>query len=179
MNTEILIGSPRKNGNTATMAKVLANELLNKSVDINTTFLYDYEIKPCIDCRGCKKGDLVCVLKDDYAFFSERMESADIIVFGTPIYWYGPTAKTKLLIDRFRPYFTSKKLQGKKAILLLPAGDGAGDCDLTIEMFCRVFKTLGIEYLGAVTSKSYDIGDAANDDKLRSNIMELIEHFSS
>lgn len=172
MKAEILIGSPRKNGNTATMAKVLANELLSKSVDVNTTFLYDYEIKPCTDCRGCKKSDLVCVLKDDYALLSERLESANILVFGTPIYWYGPTAKIKLLIDRFRPYFTSKKLQGKKAVLLLPAGD----CDLTIEMFRRVFETLGIEYLGAVTSKSYDIGDAVKDACLQPNIFELLNH---
>jgi multimeric flavodoxin WrbA len=175
MKAEILIGSPRKNGNTATMAKELANELLSRSVDVNIPFLYDYEIKPCTDCRGCKKGDLTCVLKDDYSLLCQRMEGADIIVFGTPIYWYGPTAKTKLLIDRFRPYFSSKKLHGKKAALLLPAGDGASDCDLTIEMFRRVFETLGIDYLGAVTSKSYNIGDAEKDPDLHNNIGKLIQ----
>ena len=43
------------------------------------------------------------------------MDEADIIIFGTPNYWYGPTAKMKLLIDRMRPYIANEKLNGKKA----------------------------------------------------------------
>lgn len=179
MKAEILIGSPRKNGNTAAMAKILTDELMSKKIDVNISSLYDYDIKPCTDCRSCKSGDLTCVLKDDYSLLCRRIEDADILVIGTPIYWYGPTAKTKLLIDRFRPYFTSKKLEGKKAALLLPAGDGAVDCDLTIEMFRRVFETLGIEYLGVVTSKLYNIGDAEKDSNLKSSITELGHCFIS
>ncbi|MGD9365976.1 MAG: NAD(P)H-dependent oxidoreductase [Desulfobacteraceae bacterium] len=45
------------------------------------------------------------------------MDEADLIIFGTPNYWYGPTAKMKLLIDRMRPYVTNEKLKGKKQLL--------------------------------------------------------------
>ncbi|HPJ46632.1 MAG TPA: flavodoxin family protein [Tenuifilaceae bacterium] len=167
----MLIGSPRKNGNTSTMSKMLARNLGNGK--LSTFFLYDYQISPCTDCRKCKKGDLVCTVSDDLDEIYKRIESADVIVFGTPIYWYGPTAKMKLLIDRLRPYFQNKKLNGKKAALLLPAGDGEKDCDLTIEMFKRIFRTLGVEYLGVVTSCAYDIGDAINDANLEEYLKSL------
>lgn len=170
-NIVMLIGSPRKNGNTSTMSKMLASNL--KSSKQSTYFLYDYQIIPCTDCRMCKKGDLFCSVSDDLNEIYRSLESADIIVFGTPIYWFGPTAKMKLLIDRLRPYFQNKKLNGKKAALLLPAGDGEKDCDLTIEQFKRIFRTLGVEYLGAVTSCAYEIGDAENDEKLSEKINSL------
>ena len=56
---------------------------------------------------------------------------------------------------------------------ILAAGTGEADCDLTIEMFKRTFDALGIEYLGAVTSKAYDIGDAEKDQKALNEIQYL------
>jgi multimeric flavodoxin WrbA len=99
----------------------------------------------------------------DLHLIYEKIEKCDIIVIGTPIYWYNPTAKTKLFIDRLRPYFVNKKLIGKKVALILSAGSGAGDCDLTIETFKRICAALGMEYMGEVISESYNIGDAEND----------------
>lgn len=167
----ILIGSPRKKGNTSIMVSLLENEL--KESSISKHYLYDYQILPCTDCRGCKKGDKTCIVRDDLPLINQEMESADVIVFGTPIYWYGPTAKMKLLIDRLRPYYVNRKLEGKKGALLLPAADGECDCDITIEMFQRIFKTLGIEYLGRVSTQAFDAGDCLNDQRLSPSIKNL------
>jgi len=101
------------------------------------------------------------------------MENADVIVFGTPIYWFGPTAKMKLLIDRLRPYFTNKKLAGKNGAVILSAGSGAGDCDLAVEMFKRIFRALEINFVGNVLSQSYDAGDASADKEAIYNIEQL------
>lgn len=157
--SEIIIGSPRKNGNTFLLSQKLVDCIDKTRIETTYTFLADHKIYPCTDCRGCKKGKLICIKKDDMQPIYARFDNSDIIIIGTPIYWYGPTAQTKILIDRFRPYFGNKKLAGKKAALLLPAGDGEVDCDLTIEMFTRIFKTLGFNFLGAITAKAYDIGD--------------------
>jgi multimeric flavodoxin WrbA len=162
-NVEVLVGSPRKNGNTSIMANYLQDNLKKEGISSNISFLYDIEIKPCTDCRACKKGNMNCVLKDEASLLYSRMEKADIIVFGTPIYWFGPSATMKLFIDRLRPYYLSNKLAGKKAALLLPAGEGAKDCDLTIEMFKRIFQTLGMVYLWAVESMAYNPGDVIED----------------
>jgi multimeric flavodoxin WrbA len=151
----ILIGSPRKNGNTSILAEHLV-KFLSKDKKIKKLYLYDYNLKPCVDCRVCKKGEMVCALKDGMEELYASIDDSDVIIIGTPIYWFGPTAQTKLLLDRFRPYYVNKKLKGKRAALILPAGTGALDCDLTIEMFKRAFKALGVDFLGAVTSESYD-----------------------
>jgi len=57
--------------------------------------------------------------------------------------------------------------------LLLPAGSAPGDCDLTIEMFKRVFKTLQVEMVGVVTAKAYDEGDVLKDEVAMKQICEL------
>ena len=85
----------------------------------------------------------------------------------------------KLLIDRLRPYYGNKRLKGKKAALILPAGTGEADCDLTIEMFKRSFDALGIEYLGAVTSKASDIGDTEKDQRAIGQIKQLASRINN
>lgn len=171
-NILILNGSPRKKGNTNILIEHLC-KFLPENKKIKTSYLYDFNIKPCIDCRACKNGELVCVLKDGMDKLYTNIEESDLMIIGTPIYWFGPTAQTKLLVDRFRPYYVNKKLNGKKAALILPAGTGASDCDLTIEMFKRSFEALGVEYWGVVTSESYDSGDAYSDNSALQNIEKL------
>ena len=168
----VINGSPRRKGNTAILSEYLITRL-NEKLSVEYLYLYDYKIQPCIDCRACKKGDLVCVLDDGMKELYLKIDEADYIIIGTPIYWFGPTATTKLLLDRFRPYYVNKKLTGKKAALILPAGTGAPDCDLTIEMYKRSFNALGVEFIGAVTSESYDIGDASIDKEASQNIEKL------
>ncbi|MFC2104933.1 flavodoxin family protein [Bacteroidota bacterium] len=168
----ILNGSPRKKGNTAVLSEHLKNNLSN-DINAEQLFLYDYALNPCTDCRACKIDDLKCILDDGMTELYEKIDKADFIIIGTPIYWFGPSAQTKLMLDRFRPYYVNKKLEGKKAALILPAGTGAPDCDLTIEMFKRSFKALGVEFIGNVTSESYDVGDAYNDKDALQNIEKL------
>ncbi|NLB75775.1 MAG: NAD(P)H-dependent oxidoreductase [Crenarchaeota archaeon] len=48
------------------------------------------------------------------------MGKTDVILFGTPLYWYGPLAKMKLFQDHLRPFIGSKKLKGKRDALLFP-----------------------------------------------------------
>ncbi|MCT4589939.1 MAG: flavodoxin family protein [Carboxylicivirga sp.] len=175
MHVSIFIGSPRVNGNTATMANALSKSLKAKGADCRSYYLYQHKIKPCFDCRLCKTEAMECAQKDGMTILYENLEWADVIIFGTPIYWFGPSAQTKLLIDRFRPYFANKKLQGKKAALLLPAGSGEGDCDITIEQFKRVFKALGMEFIDAITLKAYDEEDADEVLKKHDVVQDLVE----
>lgn len=170
-----LIGSPRKNGNTTQMVRYFIDALDKTKNSIETIRLNDSQLEPCIACDVCKTGDLVCNVKDDMKNIYSLLEESDVLVFGTPIYWFGPTAQMKLLIDRLRPFYYNKKLRGKQAALLLPAGSGEGDCDLCIQMFRRIFSALEIKYLDAVTARAYDIGDIQKLPGLPSKINGLIE----
>ena len=157
------IGSPRKGGNT----DILVDELL-KSAQIaghesEKIYLYDQEISPCIDCRKCKKDDYVCVVDDDMQAIYPKIDDADLLVYGTPNYWFGPSANMKLLMDRMRPYGTTKKLKGKKAVVISPAGDGPSASGPLVEMFRRSIDYLGMTYKGAVLGTAYDRGEIKND----------------
>ena len=161
MNILALIGSPRKHGNT----EILVDEILQgaKSIGHATELLrlYDYEILPCLDCRRCKQMEknCSCALSDGMQQIYPQLENSDLIIFATPIYWYGPTAKMKLLIDRLRPFIASRKLNGKKGLIVAPSEEGPGCCGPLLEMFRMSFDYLGIVMAGNILAKAYERGE--------------------
>ena len=116
-----LIGSPRRRGNTDLLVDAALGEAEKHGHKGEKLYLYDYEMRPCVDCRACKQGEKVCVQKDDMSKIYKAIDAADAIILATPIYWYGPTAQMKLLIDRLRPYVANRRLEGKKAYLIAPS----------------------------------------------------------
>lgn len=178
-NILIINGSPRKKGNTSFLSKTLVDTLLYKNYSSEVIRISELKINPCIDCRACKKGSLICVIKDDMQYIYDKMEAAGTIIFATPIYWFGPTAQMKNAIDRLRPFYGNKKLTGKKTAIILAAGSGPDDCDLTLEMFRRISLTLGLNFKGNVMAGVYDAGDAKTQPQLINEISHLVENILS
>jgi len=168
-----LNGSARKRGNT----DILIDQILKGSKEKGHTgeklYLYDYEILPCRDCRDCKKGDYVCTLNDGMKKIHRKMEKADLIIFGTPNYWNGPTAKMKLLIDRMRPFVSNRKLKGKKWIVVSPSAEGPKSCRLLVEMLRRSFDYLGMKFAGKVLAKAYEKGEILENQKTLKKAFEF------
>jgi len=96
-----------------------------------------------------------------------KMQQVDLIIFGTPIYWYGPTGKMKLLIDRMRPFIANGKLKGRKGVVVAPSEEGPKACGPLIEMFHMSFDYLGMELAGKVLARAYEEGE------IRGNQAEL------
>lgn len=165
MNIIGLMGSPRKGGNTDILMDTVLDGAKDNGHEVSKVFVYGAGVGPCLDCRGCKKDELVCVVDDGMQAIYPRLEAADVIVFGTPVYWVGPTGPIKQLFDRLRPYFDTGGLKGKKAVVVAPAGDGPSDADLVVEMFRRSFDMLGIEFIGSVLGKAYDKKEILEDKK--------------
>lgn len=162
-----LIGSPRRGGNTDILADQILLGAKTMGHATEKLCLYDYEILPCIDCRGCKRDEYACVLKDGMEKLYEKLQDCDLIIFGTPIYWYGPTAKMKLLIDRLRPFIASDKLRGKRGIVVVPSEEGPGCCGPLMELFRMSFDYLGMIMAGNILAKAYEKGE------IKDNVEEL------
>jgi multimeric flavodoxin WrbA len=96
-----------------------------------------------------------------------------VIIFGTPMYWYGPTAKMKMLIDRMRPFVANGKLRNKKAIVVTPSAEGPKACDPLLEMFRRSFEYLGIVFAGSIFAKAYEKGEVAENQSKMEEAYEL------
>ncbi|OWZ84539.1 flavodoxin family protein [Natranaerobius trueperi] len=111
MKSLILIGSPRKHGNSG----IVANELQEKlsahknNIDCEKIWVADLDIRPCTACGYCDKVGK-CIIKDEMQPLYTKVEEADIITFISPIYFGSITAQLKTFIDRFQPFYASKFL---------------------------------------------------------------------
>lgn len=168
-----LVGSPRKGGNTDIMVDAVLERAKADGHETEKVYLYEADIGPCIDCRGCSKDDLVCIVEDGMQKLYPKLESAGAIVFGTPVYWVGPTGTMKNLIDRFLPYYGNGRMRGKKAILVAPAGDGPSEGNLLTEMFRRSFEYLKIDFVGYALGKAYDKKEILKDNHAMERAVEL------
>lgn len=117
-----IVGSPRKNGNTHILVSTILEGAAEAGAVVETIFLNDLHIKECNGCHVCWQGKECSKLDDMNGLYSKIIES-DAIIFGTPVYWYGPTALMKLFIDRF-VYFNCPenraKIAGKLAAIAVP-----------------------------------------------------------
>ncbi len=144
-----LVGSPRIGSNTDLLVSLILQGATESKYMTEKVCLYNVDIEPCQHCRVCKKGSNQCILKDGMQMLYPKLQEADVVIFGTPLYWYGQSAKMKLLIDRLRPFISSKKLQGKKPIMVVPSEEGAEACNLTVDMFRLSFKYLEMDLVSA------------------------------
>ena len=156
-----LIGSPRKKGNTDLLVDAALGEATKRGHTGEKLYLYDYAMRPCVDCRACKQGEKVCVQKDDMPKIYRAIDAADALILATPIYWYGPTAQMKLLIDRLRPYVANRRLEGKKAYLIAPSEEGPSACGPLVDSLKMSYKYLGLVYGGEVLVTANEKGEVA------------------
>jgi multimeric flavodoxin WrbA len=95
-------GSPRKDGNTATLIKCVLGELKHEGIDTELVQLGGRKIHGCIACYKCfENKDRRCsVTNDALNECIEKMLDADGIILGSPTYFANVTTEMKALIDR-------------------------------------------------------------------------------
>lgn len=135
----ILNGSPKKGGNTALLAGWFAKGALSGAkgamVETVRAASLKYKVSGCTSCRTCQKiKEYTCVIKDGARPILRKMRGADVIVFATPLYFYGPSAQLKVIIDRMFSLYKwdnatdtfESPMRGKTMVLLLNAYEDIG-----------------------------------------------------
>jgi multimeric flavodoxin WrbA len=148
-----VVGSPRKRGNTHTLVSRILEGAVAEGAAVETLFLGDMNIRECDGCHVCWKGKQ-CSKKDDMNRFYPKIIQSDIIVFGTPVYWYAPTALMKCFIDRF-VYFNCPAnraaIKGKSAVLAVPfEEEDPKTADLLVKFFKKSFHYLEMKLVGKI-----------------------------
>ena len=105
-------GSPRKNGNTSYLVKEALQAAKEEGFETEFISLSGLELNPCIACDMCKK-ESACIIVDDINEIMEKIEEADGLILGSPVYFGGVSAQTKMIIDRSRPLRAGFKLKYK------------------------------------------------------------------
>ena len=122
-NILIISTSPRKGGNSESLALEFAKGAEEAGNKVETVFFREKNIGFCKGCLACTKTNR-CVIKDDAAELVEKMLAADVIAFATPIYYYEMSGQMKTLLDRGNPMYSADYAFRDIYLLSTAAEDG-------------------------------------------------------
>ena len=142
MKILILEGSPNRNGSSNLLADEFAQGARDAGHTVEILDAAHADLHPCTGCVRCGyEGP--CVQKDDMERFRTQILSADMLVFVTPLYYYGMSAQLKTLTDRFCAINSSLTRRHVKSALLAAAWNAD---DWTFDALEAHYQTL-VRYL--------------------------------
>lgn len=156
-------GSMRKDGNTSQLIQTTLNRCRAEGIDTEFITLSGKVIKPCIGCEKCKKERICTIQNDDWAAIIEKVLGCEILILGSPTYYYDVSGQLKNFIDRTYSLYHDRRLAGRKAVgVAVCASTGSSRALQTIEGF---FNSHEFSYLGGIQGKGYLAGEVMNDAK--------------
>lgn len=98
-------GSPRKNANTATLLQKALDGAVNAGADeTKLIHLYDLSFTGCRSCFACKliggSSYGCCAVQDGLTPVIEEARQADVLIFGSPIYFGNLTGEMRSFLER-------------------------------------------------------------------------------
>lgn len=151
-----ILGSPRKKGTSARIAKSFTDAAEKSGAQVDSFYLNGMKFRGCQGCEQCHRKLDHCILKDDLTAVLEGMRTADIALFSSPVYLGDVSGQFKQFFDRtwsqvavdFEkeiPY-TSRLDKGKTAIFILCQGDVDEKKHIdVVERYTEVFDWLGYD----------------------------------
>lgn len=109
-----IYGSPRKECNSDLLLDSALRGAHEKAIEVERIYVRDLEISGCIECGVCEKSG-TCAIEDDMQDVYHLLDSADVIILCSPIFFYGLTSQGKALIDRGQAMWSRKKLSNGKS----------------------------------------------------------------
>ena len=142
MKIVILEGSPNRKGSSHMLAEAFVKGAKEAGNEVVTISAAHSDINPCIGCVSCGY-DGPCIQRDGMEEIKQEILIADMLVFVTPLYYYGMSAQLKTLIDRFCAFNGSIQKKRMKSALLSVAWNSDG---WTFEALDAHYRTL-VRYL--------------------------------
>jgi multimeric flavodoxin WrbA len=175
----VLMGSPRKNGNSAILAKEAIAGAKAAGAKVESYYLHGMKIHPCTACDACRrKKRQDCILKDDMFPLYSKLREAEAIVIATPVYWFTVSAQTKLFMDRWYALGGEDgyPFKGKKFGILLTYADedpfrsGAVNA---LRTFQDAIGYVGAEIAGLVYGSAWKAGEIKKNKALLKKAYQL------
>jgi multimeric flavodoxin WrbA len=148
-----IVGSPRRNGNTHVLVSHVLKGAAEAGAATDVVLLGDLAIGECDGCHACWRGK-PCPKADDMNALYPKIIESDVLVLGTPVYWYGPTALMKAFIDRL-VYFNCPAnrpgIRGKAAVAVIPFEEADPRvAEPVVAFFERCLAYLGVRFAGSI-----------------------------
>lgn len=175
----VLLGSPRRKGNSAILAEKIAAGAKAAGAAVETLYLHGLSITPCKACMACQKpGSKGCSIDDDMQPIYRKMLEADAWVLASPVYWFTMSAQLKLWMDRCfaLPAYAKDPFAGKRiALALAYGGEDPFDsgCVNALRTFQDAYRYAGAEIAGMVYGSAMEAGDIKANRALMKEAREL------
>lgn len=151
-NIAVVIGSPRKGGNTDILARAFIEGAKRAGNEVDVIYVADKKIGSCTGCNYCyKSAGSKCVQDDGMTDIYRRLSCAEVIVFATPIYFYGVSSQLKALIDRLHSPIRNNFKVKKLALLAVCADTRKTVFDSVKTMYQSVLSYFSLENGGIIT----------------------------
>jgi multimeric flavodoxin WrbA len=155
-----IVGSPRKQ-NTYKLVEAVADAVAkNKNVTTEIIQLSDFNIQHCAGCgEFCEKTGK-CKIEDDMQKLYPKLKDADVLIIGTPTYYWNVTGVMKDFIDRTNPLYTPESLKGKIGVAVAVAEESGQE--LALSAISSFFELHGMKQIGSIAIARGDkpIGEA-------------------
>jgi multimeric flavodoxin WrbA len=120
-------GSPRTiRSNTRRLAELVLEGAAGSGAETEMIDLADHHVTPCTACEGCSLTG-TCVFDDDVAALVARMQEADAIIFGSPVYIDNISGQMKVFFDRLADAIHYQVLAGKFGCSIATTHESGGD----------------------------------------------------
>lgn len=164
MKVLMLNGSPRANGNTSIALNEVKTTLEKNGIDVEIIQVGNMEIKGCKGCLYCKEHGK-CVMNDAVNEIAAKLEQADGLVVGSPVYYASANGTLVCLLDRL---FYSTKFNKTMKVGASVAVARRGGCSATFDELNKYFTISGMpvcssQYWNSVHGRAP--GDAQKDEE--------------
>lgn len=143
MKILVLHGSPRRNGDTDTLADRFVSGLRTAGAhDIRHIYTNEINVRPCQMCESCSRSDdAKCVIDDDMRTVYPAFIEAELIVWASPMIWGYLTAQLKAVLDRMEALAMTpeKSFIGKTFVVILGYRHHYQSAASFFERICRYY----------------------------------------
>lgn len=181
----ILSGSPKKDGNTASLVNWFAEGARSKAAEVeivHTAFL-KYKSAGCTSCRVCQKTEKYeCAVNDEAKPVLKKMADVDVIVMATPLYFFAASAQLKLVLDRMFSLYkwdneagtVRTPLTGKTLVLMASAYEDVG-LDALEKPFALTAGYTGMKFMSLLAANAGVSGGIRDNADMREKAVALGE----
>lgn len=175
----VILGSPRRKGNSSTLAARISRGAKSAGAEVETLFLHGLKMNPCRGCDTCKKQNSKgCAIKDDMQEIYPKLIKADAWVIASPVYWFTMSAQTKIFMDRCYALtaYAENPFAGKRIAIAMSYGDAdpvRSGCVNALRTFQDAFRYTGSKIAGMVYGSATEAGEIADNKALMQEAEEL------
>lgn len=168
----ILSGSGRRHGNSEKLADAFIKGAALHN-EITKIALANKKIAPCCNCNYCQAHNGECTIHDDMQEIITALQSNDILVLCSPVYYLGFSSQLKAVIDRtYAESAIGRKIQS--TILLSVSGKKdsfVSDC--MINAYQQLCDYLGFQNLGIISAKGFESPNDIENSQILIDAFEL------